>query len=71
MHRVFVGSCAVFSSNVGAVSCLIFGVSLFRFELVSLVGGFSWKVISVRQCGHARYGCGLAEDRFTTFNAFV
>ena len=65
------GSCVVFSSAVGAVVRVVFGVSVSGFQFVSAVGGFSWMMISVRQCGHARYGSGLAEDRFVVFNGFV
>lgn len=60
LHCGFVGCCVVFCSP--ALSSVVFSVSGFGF--VSAVGGFSWVVTSMRQCGHARYGSGLSMDRF-------
>jgi len=69
LHCGFVGVCVVFSSAV--LSSAVSGVSVPRFGFGSAVGGFSWVVICVRQCGHARYGSGLSRARFMAFNGFV
>lgn len=68
VHCVFVGVCVAFCSE--ALFSVVFRVSVSRFGFDSAVGGFSWVVISVRQCGHARYGSGLSRHRFIAFRGF-
>lgn len=68
VHCGVVGCCVVFSS--WTLSSVVFRVSAVTVGFVSAVGGFSWVVISVRQCGHARYGSGLFRDRFMAFKGF-
>lgn len=69
VHCGFVGGCVVFSSS--AFSSVVFRVSVSRLGSVLAVGGFSWVLISVRQCGHARYGSGFSRDRFMAFSGFA
>jgi len=69
VHCGFVGGCLVFSSS--ALSFVVFRVSVSRPGFVLAVGGFSWVLISVRQCGHARYGSGFSRDRFMAFSGFA
>ena len=69
VHCGLLGDCVVFSSS--AWSSVVFGVSVSSSGFVLAVGGFSWVLISVRQCGHARYGSGFSRDRFTAFSGFA
>ena len=69
VHCVFVGACAAFCS--AALFSAVFRVSVLRFGFDLTAGGVSWVVISVRQCGHARYGSGLSKHKFMAFRGFA
>jgi len=69
VHCGLVGGCVAFSSS--ALSSVVFSVSVSRLGLVLAVGGFSLVMISVRQCGHARYGSGFSRDRFMALSGFA